>query len=344
VIDAQHSLDVLLELTRALTEERSLRKALTLVSNAALELLPGDHASIRVLDHTRTELLSGARSGSGVGKKPVRHSPGKGLAGWVVEHRQIARVMDTADDDRFEPRPNQGFEIRSILAVPLWSAGEVVGVLAATAVDVDAFSEEHESLACLLANCAVPPIEKARLRRLAVTDPQTMVFNQAYLMPGLHAVMQRQRGGSSRVLSLALMDLDHFKRINDQHGHAAGDRALRAFADTVRGTTRDADVVVRRGGDEFVLIMPGTDRQSACAVAERICTTLGESKIDLASGDQIGITVSIGVATWNGEETPEQLEKRADEAMYEAKLHGRNQVKFHEPPAAEGTDTPQQSS
>ena len=333
MIDAQHSLDVLLELTRALTAERSLRKALTLVSEAALELLPGDHASIRVLDHTRTELLSGARSGAGVGNKPVRHTPGKGIAGWVVDRGEIARVKDTAQDERFEPRPNQGFDIQSILAVPLWSAGEVVGVLAASSSEPDAFAEEHESLACLLANCAVPPIEKARLRRLAVTDPQTMTFNQAYLLPGLQAVMQRQRGEPSQGLSLALLDLDHFKRINDQHGHAAGDRALRAFADTVRSTTRDADLVVRRGGDEFVLIMPGTDRASACAVADRICSTLREGAIELPSGAAIRLTVSIGVATWNGDETPEQLEKRADEAMYEAKLHGRNQVRFHEPTA-----------
>ncbi len=340
MIDAQHSLDVLLELTRALTEERSLRKALALVSEAALELLPGDHASIRVLDHTRTELLSGARSGSGLGKKPVRHTHGKGVAGWVVENGEIARISDTTGDDRFEPRPNQGFEIRSILAVPLWSAGEVVGVLASTSHAVDAYSAEQESLACLLANCAVPPIEKARLRRLAVTDPQTMVFNRAYLMPGIQAQMQRQRGEPAQGLSLALMDLDHFKRINDDHGHAAGDLALRAFADAVRKTTRDADVVVRRGGDEFVLIMPGADRQSACAVAQRICHTLEESDITVASGAQLSITVSIGVATWNGKESPEQLEKRADEVMYQAKLKGRNQVVFDDRSPSEDKDAP----
>jgi diguanylate cyclase (GGDEF)-like protein len=325
VMDAQRALEVLLGLTRELTAERSLNRALKLVTDAALNLLPGDHASIRVLDHTRTELLSGARSGSGAGKQPVRHTPGHGVAGWVVDEGEVARISDAREDSRFVPKPNQGFEIRSILAVPLWSAGEVVGVLAVTSARPETYDESHESLVCLLANCAVPPIEKARLARLAVTDPQTMAFNQGYLIPGLEREMEKMRG-TPGALSVLMMDLDHFKGVNDRFGHAAGDRALREFADRVRQTTRDNDVVVRRGGDEFVLIMPGTDKHSAKAVAERIRTTMAAKPIHVSNQGSLSMTVSIGVATWNGQETPEQLENRADAAMYEAKVHGRDSV------------------
>jgi diguanylate cyclase (GGDEF)-like protein len=328
VIDAQRALDVLLELTRQLTVERSLQRALQHVTAAAMQLLPGDHASIRVLDRTRTELLSGARAGAGVGKRPVKHTPGVGVAGWVVAHGEIARIGDTESDPRFIEKRDQGFEIRSMLAVPLWSAGEVVGVLAVTSGETDLYREEHESLACLLANCAVPPIEKARLRRLAVTDTQTMAYNQAYLIPGIQAEMEKLRDGPTRALSLLLLDIDEFKQINDRYGHAAGDQALRVFAATVRSSTRDGDVVVRRGGDEFVLIMPRTGRTNALAVAERIRSTVASTKIALPEGDGFSITVSIGIAIWDAKEGPEQLERRADQAMYEAKSLGRNRVEM----------------
>jgi diguanylate cyclase (GGDEF)-like protein len=321
-------LELLLELTRQLLSEPVLPNALQHVSDAALELLPGDHASIRVLDRSRTELLSGARSGSGQGKKPVRHTPGEGIAGWVAEHGELTRVDDTETDERFVLKPNQGFRIRSMLAVPLWSAGEVVGVLAATASEPHAFAEEHEMLASLLANCAVPPIEKARLARLALTDAHTMAFNRGYLLPGIESEMARTKDGPGGPLSLLLLDLDHFKRVNDSYGHAAGDVALRSFADAIRNSTRDADVVVRRGGDEFVLIMPGTDRISALAVAERIRTTVSSSAVELDDGATVSLSVSIGGATWNGGETANELERRADQAMYEAKQAGRDCVRY----------------
>jgi len=317
----------LLDLTRALTERQPLAVALKLVTDAALDLLPGDHASIRVLDESRTELLSGARSGAGLGKRPVRHEPGVGVAGWVVDQGEVALLADTGNDNRFVFKANQGFRIRSMVAVPLWSAGNVVGVLAATSCELAAFGDRHCALASLLANCAVPPIEKARLARLAVTDSRTMAFNDAYLMPGLRAEMDRGSGGP---LSVLFMDLDHFKAVNDGYGHGAGDLVLKQFATRVRGTTRDSDVLVRRGGDEFVLIMPGTGRSDAIAVATRIRQEMATQPVQLGDDEQVTQTLSIGGATWNGRETPEELEKRADAAMYRAKGSGRNQVLFAE--------------
>jgi diguanylate cyclase (GGDEF)-like protein len=323
-----------LDLTRALSNERSLSAALKLATDAALGLLPGDHASIRVLDQSGTELLSGARSGAGLGKRPVKHEPGKGVAGWVVEHGEVARISDTRDDERFVPKANQGFEIRSMVAVPLWSAGEVVGVLAVTSREVTAFSDEDEALVSLLANCAVPPIEKARLARLAVTDAQTMAFNQSYLMPAMEHEMVKYKGAPSS-LSMLMIDLDHFKKVNDTYGHAAGDIVLRSFADRVRGTTREADVVVRRGGDEFVLIMPGTGRDHALAVAERIHRIMSNEPIQLQGSNAVTQTVSIGVATWTGNEGPADFEKRADDAMYQAKVAGRDRIQVApRPPGA----------
>lgn len=329
-MDAQRALNVLLQLTRRLSERRPLSEALRLVTDAALDLLPADHASIRILDGTGDELLSGARSGVGATIPPAKFERGVGVAGWVVRTGEVARVPDVDADERFVRRDGQGFGIRSILAVPLWSAGQVVGVLALSSEEQNHFTDGHASLASLLANCAVPPIERARLARLAVIDANTKAFNQSYLMPGLQAEMDKFVGRPG-TLSLLLMDLDRFKEVNDRFGHAVGDQALREFADRVRGVTRAVDVLVRRGGDEFVLIMPGADKENALVVAERVRSSMEAAPLRLDDGDIVPIEVSVGAATWDGQESPQAFEKRADDAMYAAKTSGRNGVRFAEP-------------
>ncbi len=327
MIDDAKALHALVDLTQRLSQERSLVAGLRMVSDATLELLPGDHASVRVLDHTRTELLCQARSGTGQEHQPVTFRVGQGVAGWVVENGEVARIDDTVADRRFLHVPEQGFAIRAILGVPLWSAGEVVGVLATTSANPGVFSDRDEAFTVLLANCVVPAIEKTRLARLAITDPQTMAFNREYLRAGLQGVMNR-RSEDSEQTSVLVMNLDHFKRINEAFGNAAGDRVLRAFADCVRSSTRDDDVIVRRGADEFVLIMPKTVEQHARVVADRIHRAIQEQPIELDDGCCVTITVSIGGASWNRTERPDALEKRAAAAMFTAKLHGRNRVHF----------------
>jgi two-component system, cell cycle response regulator len=325
MLEPRAALDVLIDVTRRLIEERPLEDSLHDITEATLRLLPGTHSSVRLFDESRTELLTGARSGEGAAEHPPTFRRGEGIAGWVAEHGKVTRIDDALVDARFKLEPGQGYTIRSILTVPLWAGGRVVGVLSVTSPQPSAFSDDDEILARLLANCTVPPIEKARLERLALTDHHTLAFNQRYLLPRLHDEIAAARS-SVTPLSVLLLDLDHFKRVNDEHGHAVGDAVLRAFADCVRDTVRRQDVLVRRGGEEFVLIMPQTSGAVAARVAERIRTRLASAPVDGGGGVHVAQTVSIGVATWDGNEQPTELEQRADAAMYEAKRRGRNQV------------------
>jgi diguanylate cyclase (GGDEF)-like protein len=325
MLDAQQALAVLIDLTRRLIEERPLEDLLHDITESALRLLPGKHSSVRLFDESRTELLTGARSGEGVGRRAPRFKRGEGVAGWVAEHGTVARIDDAGVDPRFRPDPGQGYEIGSMLSVPMWAAGRVVGVLSVTSPARHAFSADDEILARLLANCAVPPVEKSRLERLALTDHHTLAFNQRYLLPRLCDEVAAARRNVSP-LSVLLLDLDLFKRVNDEHGLAVGDAVLRGFADRVRDAVRRQDVLVRRGGDEFVLIMPGTAEPEATHAAERIRTRLQASPLDGGGGARDPQTVSIGVATWDGNEEPASLEQRADAALYEAKGGGRNQI------------------
>lgn len=325
IVSSQRTLDVLLQLTAQLTDDRPLEDFLKAVAEATRELLRADHASLRLLDSSRAALLSGARSGTGADDRPMDFKRGEGILGWVVDMGQPARIGEVEVDTRWMKPVNQSFAIRSLMAEPLWSSGEVIGVLAVTSPDPGAFTEDDQLMLRLLANCSAPPIERARLRRLAMFDDITMAFNYRYLTPRLVEEMERaSRAGGD--VSILYMDLDHFKAVNDKHGHAVGDAVLRTFADRVRKCVRRVDVLIRRGGEEFVLIMPSTGATQAHATGNRIQQTLQGEAFEVENTLSIKQTVSIGVATWDKRETPEQLERRADEAMYEAKRLGRNRV------------------
>ncbi|HEY8090245.1 MAG TPA: diguanylate cyclase [Polyangiaceae bacterium] len=315
----------LLALTERLSQDATLEVHLAAVTDAALVLLPADHASIRIVDASGDELLACARSGTGTDHHSLPLRKGEGVAGWVLANARAALVADTRTDDRFLRASGQGFAIASLVAAPLVHGGQAIGVLSASSSVPRAFDAGHERRARLLAACSVPALERARLVRLAVTDDLTLAYNGRYLLPRLQEELQRARAGGAPV-SIAMLDLDHFKQVNDTFGHARGDGVLRAFADRVRDRTRRSDLLVRRGGEEFVLVLPAADGARAFVLAERIRHAVGGAPMPVTDGASITQTVSIGVATWDGTESAEALLHRADLALYEAKNLGRDRV------------------
>jgi diguanylate cyclase (GGDEF)-like protein len=315
----------LLELTQRLSQDAPLEEHLSAVTETALRILPCDHASVRVVGESGIELLAGARSGVAATHPAVPIRKGEGIAGWVLEHGRPAHVPDTRDDPRFIAAPAQGFSVLSMIAVPLLYGGRTIGIFSVSSPEPGAFTTEDELLARLLANCSVPAIERARLARLAVTDDLTLAYNARYLETRLAQELERARRYGTP-LSVAMLDLDHFKRVNDSYGHTRGDVALRAFADRVRENTRRVDILVRRGGEEFVLILPETPAAQALALTERVRRACSATPMELAPKVFVLQTVSIGVATWNGVEEGDTLVDRADATMYEAKRQGRDRV------------------
>ena len=172
-----------------------------------------------------------------------------------------------------------------------------------------------------------------RLHEIARTDPLTGVSNRRRFLELFAREFERvhRYGGE---LSCVMLDLDHFKAINDRHGHAAGDRVLVAAAEAFRGSLRTADVIARWGGEEFALLLPQTNLAGAQAVAERCRRALEEATIT-AEGERVPVTVSVGVAGLRGGglDSPDALMRSADEALYEAKSSGRNRVVSVRPPA-----------
>jgi two-component system cell cycle response regulator len=162
---------------------------------------------------------------------------------------------------------------------------------------------------------------------LAVTDPLTGLHNRRYMFGQLDALVQRANKGGPPVAAL-LLDLDHFKKINDSFGHDVGDEVLREFAVRLASNVRAIDLPCRYGGEEFVTIMPDTTIDAASRIAERIRRYISGSPFRVAQGSELlTVTISVGVSVMTGTaDTAEALLKRADEALYEAKAAGRNRV------------------
>jgi diguanylate cyclase (GGDEF)-like protein len=130
-----------------------------------------------------------------------------------------------------------------------------------------------------------------------------------------------------------MLDIDHFKRLNDSFGHPAGDAVLKNSARVLDRQLRRGDLSARYGGEEFVVILPGTEEAGAVHLAERIRSALEKSQL-IFEGTRIGVTASLGVAVWDGAADPEALVAAADRALYAAKQGGRNQVRLASPEEA----------
>jgi two-component system cell cycle response regulator len=161
---------------------------------------------------------------------------------------------------------------------------------------------------------------------MAVTDQLTGLYNRRYLMGQLQALTHRAMRGGDPV-AIIIADIDHFKRVNDTHGHAVGDEVLKEFAARLASNFRPADIACRFGGEEFVIAMPNTRGDYAALVAERLRRHVAGAPFSAGEGLSLEVTVSLGVAASQDEhDTADVLLRRADDALYQAKEQGRNRV------------------
>ena len=165
--------------------------------------------------------------------------------------------------------------------------------------------------------------QSGRLEALLFEDPLTGLSNRRFILAQLAGTVSAARR-HGRPLSVAMVDIDHFKAVNDDHGHAAGDRVLAAVAGAMRQHLRAEDQLGRLGGEEFLALLPDADARAAATTAEKLRGEVAELAV-AHDGGELAVTISAGWATWEGE-SPEELLRRADEALYEAKRGGRDRV------------------
>jgi diguanylate cyclase (GGDEF)-like protein len=162
-------------------------------------------------------------------------------------------------------------------------------------------------------------------RLMSITDSLTGLFNVRHFYEQIEIEVKRAvRYG--RPLSMLLLDLDHFKNLNDVHGHLEGDRALAVAANVIRNNFREHDTAYRYGGEEFTVLLPETDIEAATMLAERLIKTLANTPLTTDFGNVLTMTASVGVAEYVADDTATSLVRRADTGVYEAKRLGRNRV------------------
>ena len=229
--------------------------------------------------------------------------------------------------------------IRSVMALPCPLDDEKSGVfLLRRTVETPKFDAADVQFAETVVKSGVAAIQRAhaiettradnhRLEALAQTDPLTQLVNRRALTIRLVTEMERVRRYNAP-LAMLLVDLDHFKLINDTYGHLAGDDVLFSVATVLKRAVRSVDTVARYGGEEFVIVLPETGKQGAISFAERIRDKLASHRFTVGGRQDIRVTASIGVATYpaTGLDSVEDLIRAADSALYRAKGSGRNLV------------------
>jgi len=218
--------------------------------------------------------------------------------------------------------------INSVLLLPLFYERTLLGILTLLFEKVNSLSPHHIEIMRVLGNQASTSIANARfhaeIERLAVTDGLTGLFNHRHFQERLTQEFNRM-GRSAGPFSLLLIDIDHFKKVNDTYGHPVGDAVLKKVSGTISKIIRNIDVAARYGGEEFAVILVGTDAGGATKMAERLRRTVTDMKIS-AERNTISVTVSIGIATNTGDiGKKEDIIERADRALYYSKKNGRNQ-------------------
>jgi diguanylate cyclase (GGDEF)-like protein len=296
------------------------------IAELVCQLIDAKTCSVMLLDGERRRLLARAAYGLRTERMhSLSFRVGEGVAGWVIERGESALIPDVAADPRFIILPENQTPIASMLCVPLLARGERVGVVTATSERTGAFDATHLELVRFISTTIALDIENVRLHRVAVTDPLTGAYNREFLMARLPQEIEAARD-RDRPLSIALVDVDHFKAVNDQHGHAIGDAVLAEIARRLRGAIRTGDLLVRYGGEEFLVVLPRADAGRAWEVGERMRQRVCERAFNAGDGLILLLRASVGVAQWRARETMQSFISRTDVALYGAKQRGRNRV------------------
>lgn len=325
------------------TSSLKLKEVLTSIIKLSQDFIQRSECSIMLLTDQQ-ELMVAANTEGFEDWNTIKFRIGEGLPGWVVQ-RQRALIVPLITEDTLTGLPGASYELtqmhrfRSFLGIPLQVREKVIGVLNVYTPEMRVFSENEINLLQSFANQAAIAIENARLyeaeqknrliqEKLAITDGLTEVYNHRYLQDFLSKEFERARR-YTRPLSFIMIDIDHFKSINDTYGHEIGDLVLKEIAKLLVLSVRETDLVARYGGEEFVIVLPETSKERAFNLAERLRIRVEKTGIHTPKGD-ICLTISMGISFLNGTDYPtkDTLIKAADEALYKAKRNGRNRVEI----------------
>lgn len=306
-------------------------KVYAAVHDAVRRVMPADAFMIVLLNRKRDYFIPVYVMDQGERFRPPPFPSGQGLSGEVLRTGQTMNIHSVQALEEKKKVPHFGFtgRVQSVLAVPMRLKGEIVGVLSTQSYAPYAYSEDDATLLSILAGYTTVVLENTRLftqiRNMAIQDELTGMYNRRYLFRrAAYELARAQRYGHP--LGVIMIDVDHFKRVNDTYGHGVGDQVLRIIAHICQRMLRKTDILGRYGGEEFTVLLPETDVETTGFVAERLRATLSAHPVNTDAGP-VQVTISVGMTAFlPPDDSLKALFRRADQALYKAKNNGRNQV------------------
>jgi diguanylate cyclase (GGDEF)-like protein len=333
LIRQRQELSIFHDVAKALTSSLDLDSILQTIMEKMAEYFRPDTWSLLMVDEQQNDLYFAIAVGDAADAlKNVRLKVGEGIAGWVAKHGEQVISNDVESDPRFAKRIDEvtQWETRSVICVPLKSRLRVLGVIQLVNVDMSQFNEPEVFFLQALCDYAAIAIENARwvekIQELTITDDCTGLYNARHLYKTLETEVYR----SSRFayeFSVLFIDLDHFKSVNDTHGHLIGSKLLAEIGYLVKAQLRLIDFAFRYGGDEFVILLPQTGKDQALVVAKRLRDGLRASCFCRDEGLNLNVRASIGLATYpHDARDAHEIIRQADEMMYVVKNSTRDNI------------------
>ena len=321
------------DVAKALTSSLNLDSILQTIMDKMAEFFRPDTWSLLMVDEQKDELYFAIAVGDAAETlKTVRLKVGEGIAGWVAKNGESLIVPDVYNDPRFSKRIDEmtKWKTRSIICVPLQSKHRVLGVIQLINCAMESFGEQEMFFLHALCDYAAIAIDNARavekIQELTITDDCTGLYNARHLYKTLESEVYRSaRFGYE--FSVIFMDLDHFKLVNDTYGHLVGSKLLQEIGFKVKSQLRLIDYAFRYGGDEFVILLPQTEKNSALVVARRLQEMMRRTYFLSDDGLNLNVRCSMGLATYPEDaKSSHEIIRQADEMMYMVKNSSRDNI------------------
>ena len=322
------------DVARALTSSLDLDSILGAIMLQMKQFFEPESWSLLIVDEEQKNLYYAVAAGQSPGDRTLRVEMGEGIAGWVASHGEPVIVSEPGTEDGTEISTDSRFAelspVRSVICIPLRSRDHTLGVIELQNYRASTLTSETMAFLQVLCDYAAIAIQNVRaverIQELTITDDCTGLFNSRHLFSVTDSELERSRRFNFP-FSLVFIDLDHFKRVNDLHGHLTGSRLLGEIARTIKHNVRGIDSAFRYGGDEFIVLLPQTGKDAALEVTQRLQCALRDTVYLLSEGLELRVMASFGVATYPDDgESIQEIISAADQMMYLVKNSHRGNI------------------